>query len=109
MFERLRVSIGSQELTSLLQQLQHSLAEPEVYGVFTNASLVGTIASVIKETPTVKILVYDGKDSDVKAGSLEKIREAGVKVITFDEFISMGKEKPREPNHPEPEDIACIM
>lgn len=97
-------------LTACLpQQLQHSLAEPEVYGVFTNANLLGTIAAVISKTPTVKVLIYDGAEKDVKKGALDTIKSAGVKVFTFDEFIQLGKDKPSAPNLPQPEDVACIM
>ncbi|GAA5879725.1 hypothetical protein JCM1840_006838 [Sporobolomyces johnsonii] len=89
--------------------LKHSLAEPSVYGIFTNASLLSTVASVISETPSVKVLIYDGPSSDIKAGSLDKIKDAGVKVYAWDEFIQLGKDKPHEPTRPKPDDIACIM
>lgn len=85
------------------------MAEPDVYGIFTNASLLGTIANVIDKTPSVKVLVYDGKQEDVKAGALDKIKNAGVRILQFDEFLALGKANPREPNHPQPEDVACIM
>lgn len=55
------------------------------------------------------MLIYDGKDADIKKGSLETIREAGVKVLHFDDFIKLGKEKSHAPNHPQPDDVACIM
>ncbi|SCZ97936.1 BZ3500_MvSof-1268-A1-R1_Chr3-3g06468 [Microbotryum saponariae] len=91
--------------------LQHSLAEPEVYGLFTNANLVSTVANVISsgKTPSVKVVIYDGKDSDVKTGALDKLEKTGVKVYKFDDFIALGREKPHSPNHPQPEDLACIM
>ncbi|KAK4056373.1 long-chain fatty acid-CoA ligase [Microbotryomycetes sp. JL221] len=89
--------------------LQHSLAEPDVYGLFTNANLIGTISNVIDKTPSVKVLVYDGKQEDVKAGALDKIKGAGVKVLHIDEFLQLGKDNPREPNHPQPDDVACLM
>ncbi|KAM0789806.1 hypothetical protein ACM66B_006657 [Microbotryomycetes sp. NB124-2] len=89
--------------------LQHSLAEPDVYGLFTNANLLATVANVIDKTPSVKVLVYDGKQEDVKSGSIDKIKGAGVKVYHFDEFLKLGKDKSHEPNHPQPDDVACLM
>ncbi|GAA5931113.1 hypothetical protein JCM1841_000016 [Sporobolomyces salmonicolor] len=89
--------------------LKHSLAEPSVYGMFTNASLLSTVASVISSTPSVKVLIYDGPSSDIKAGSLEKIKHAGVEVYAWDEFVKLGKDKPHEPTRPKPDDVACIM
>ena len=80
-----------------------------MYGVFTNANLVSVVASVIKNTPTVKVLVWDGKESDVKSGALDTIKAAGVTVYHYDDFLKLGQQSPHEPNKPEPEDIACIM
>lgn len=91
--------------------LTHSINEPEVYGMFSNANLLGTIAAVVGKTPSLKVLVYDGEAKDVKAGALDTIKAAngGIKVYTFDEFLQLGKDKPSAPNPPKPEDLACIM
>lgn len=79
--------------------------------MFTNASLLSTIAKVIAKTPSLKVVVYDGPSSDVKSGSIEKIKEAngGVAVYSFDEFLALGKENLIEAKESKPEDIACIM
>lgn len=90
-------------------QLEHSLNEPGVYGMFTNAPLLGTLAAVISRTPTVKQVVYDGSGSDIKPGALEQIRAQGVTVYTWDEFVRLGEEKPSEEVRPKPDDVACIM
>lgn len=79
--------------------------------MFTNAALLGTIAAVVAKTPSLKVLVYDGAAADIKAGALESIAaaHAGIKILTLDEFLALGKANPVEPNHPKPEDTACIM
>lgn len=79
--------------------------------MFTNANLLGTVAAIVARTPSLKVLVYDGAASDVKAGALDAIKAAseGIKIFTFDEFIQLGKDNPKEPNHPQPEDTACLM
>ena len=102
---------ASQSSDLVASQLEHSLNEPSVYGMFTNANLLGMIASVIKRTPTLKFLVYDGPASDVKKGALERIAAAngGIKIYTFDEFLALGQKTPAEPNHPQPEDVGTIM
>lgn len=67
---------------------------------------------MIDRTPTLKVLVYDGPESDIKRGALEKIRaahEGGIRILTLEEFMKLGKENPVKPNYPEPEDIATIM
>lgn len=79
--------------------------------MFTNAALLGTIANVIAKTPTLKVLVWDGPASEVKKGALETIKAAngGIDIYTYEEFLALGKSKPSPPNHPQPEDVACIM
>ena len=89
--------------------LQHSITEPEVYGLFTNASLLSTVAAIVPSTPSLKVLIYDGDEKDIKKGSLEKIKEAGVDVHRFEEFLELGKKNPRESVKPSPQDVATIM
>lgn len=92
-------------------QLEHSLNEPGVCGMFTNSNLLGTLAAVITRTPTVKTVVYDGPSSDIKpADAIEKLQQAGVRVLHWDEFVQLGKDKKHEVvKRPEPDDVACIM
>ncbi|KAM0749891.1 acetyl-CoA synthetase-like protein [Meredithblackwellia eburnea MCA 4105] len=92
--------------------LAHSINEPSGYGIFTNASLLSTVAAVVEETPSLRVVIYDGKQEDIKKGSLEKIKAAHdgqVKVYTLDEFLELGKQKDVEPNLPTGDDVACIM
>ncbi|GAA5990281.1 hypothetical protein JCM5350_002077 [Sporobolomyces pararoseus] len=89
--------------------LQHSINEPEVYGLFTNASLLSTVSSIISECPSLKVLIYDGEEKEIKSGSLEKIKERGIKVYSWEEFLKLGKENPYEPTKPKPDDVATIM
>lgn len=91
--------------------LRHSINEPESRGVYTNANLLGTLASVVSSTPSLKFVVYDGKDSDIPAGALDKIRSAneGIQVLAFDDFLKSGKENPVAPNPPQPQDTLAIM
>ncbi|GAA5902462.1 uncharacterized protein JCM6883_001417 [Sporobolomyces salmoneus] len=89
--------------------LQHSINEPSVYGLFTNASLLSTVSSIVSSCPSLKVLIYDGDQKDIKSGSLEKIREQGIKVLHWEEFLKLGKENPKEPNRPGKDDVATIM
>lgn len=97
-------SLGEEGLT-------HSINEPEVYGIFTNANLLATIAAVVKNTPTLKVIIYDGEAKDVKAGAIDTLKAAngGIQVFHLDEFLKLGEENPAEPNLPKPEDLATIM
>ncbi|KAM0788307.1 hypothetical protein ACM66B_001450 [Microbotryomycetes sp. NB124-2] len=89
--------------------LRHSINEPNVYGMFSNANLLGTIAAVVKDTPSLKVLIYDGKQEDVKTGAIDKIKGAGIEVYHFDEFIQLGKDNRIDANPGKPEDTMCIM
>ncbi|KZP33141.1 long-chain-fatty-acid-CoA-ligase [Athelia psychrophila] len=40
--------------------LTHSLNEPDCVGIFTNADLLPTVSRVLKNTPSVRFVVYDG-------------------------------------------------
>ncbi|KAL8278789.1 hypothetical protein RQP46_008858 [Phenoliferia psychrophenolica] len=91
--------------------LEHSINEPSAYGMFTNANLLGTVAAIAGKTPSLQVLVWDGPAEAVPAGALDKIKAAreGIRIFTFDEFVQLGKDNPKEPNHPKPEDTACLM
>lgn len=89
--------------------LEHSLNEPEVYGLFTNAALLNTVAGVAAKTPTVKVVIYDGNKADVKAGAIEQLEKNGSTVYHLDDFLNLGEDNPVPANLPTPDDTACIM
>ncbi|KPV76200.1 uncharacterized protein RHOBADRAFT_48175 [Rhodotorula graminis WP1] len=98
------------------QGLQHSINEPDAYGIFTNANLLHTLASVVANTPSLRVVVYDGRAEDVPEGALDALKSSrskdgdhALEVYTFDEFVALGKAHPSEPHLPGPEDIACLM
>ncbi|KIJ61721.1 hypothetical protein HYDPIDRAFT_176879 [Hydnomerulius pinastri MD-312] len=91
--------------------LTHSLNEPDCVGVFTNAELLPTLSRVVKNTPSVRLVVYDG---EAKATLLEEIRgvREGLVVVSLDELRTTGKAQPLdilESRKPKPEDTALIM
>lgn len=91
--------------------LEHSLNEPEVVGVFTDSTLLRTLADAVKNTPTVRVVVYDGelkgKDQSLPE-EIAKVRE-GMRVVSLKELRDIGKSKPKDPEKPKPQDTACIM
>ncbi|TDL27083.1 long-chain-fatty-acid-CoA-ligase [Rickenella mellea] len=89
--------------------LTHSLNEPDCVGVFTNADLLSTLTTVLPNTPTIKLVIYDGEPSASALEALRKTRE-GLKVLTIQEVRDAGKGKPVDPSRrPSKEDVACIM
>lgn len=90
--------------------LQHSLSEPEVVGVFTNAELLPTLANVIDKADTVKYVIYDGKPEDKHLNKVRQVLESRQgKVLTIEELWNEGKANPAEANLPTRDDVACIM
>ena len=93
--------------------LTHSLNEPECVGVFTNADLFHVLANVLPNTPTIKLVIYDGKP---KQELLEKIKNArpDVTVLTIEELRKRGEgitisEEETRSRAPKADDVNCIM
>ncbi|KZT57572.1 long-chain-fatty-acid-CoA-ligase [Calocera cornea HHB12733] len=89
--------------------LQHSLDEPQVSGVFTNADLLATLLKVLDKAPTVKAIVYDGKAKPDVLEKLKKFRDGEIRLIHLDELEKLGEAHPHEPTPPKFADTACIM
>jgi long-chain acyl-CoA synthetase len=91
--------------------LTHSLNEPNCVGIFTNADLLKTVLEVLPNTPSVRIVVYDGEP---KADLLDKIRAVreGVTVLSIDELRARGRALSTDilaSRQPKPEAMCCIM
>lgn len=90
--------------------LEHSLSEPDVIGIFTNAELLGTLAKVIGKTQTVKYVIYDGKPDDKHIQTIKEVLSSRQgKLLTIEELWEEGKAHPAEPHLPTRDDVACIM
>ncbi|KAH8988981.1 long-chain-fatty-acid-CoA-ligase [Lactarius hatsudake] len=91
--------------------LQHSLNEPECVGLFTNAELLPVVAKVLKDVPSIRIVVYDGQPPEDVISKITGIRE-GVTVVSLDALREMGRTEPLEgadSRAPSSDDVACIM
>ena len=95
--------------------LTHSLNEPSCVGVFTNAELLPVLANVLANTPTVRVVIYDGTPTPAVLqklkGVIESQRSGEVQLLTLDEVRELGKGKPDIPadRRPKSEDTCCIM
>lgn len=54
----------------------------------------------------VKTVVVMGEGDEAALGAL---RDAGIAVRAWDEFLAAGEAKPVKPSPPKPDDVACIM
>ena len=91
--------------------LTHSLNEPNCVGVFTNSDLLVTLKNVLRNTPSVRLIIYDG---DAKSSLLDDIRSIreNLVILSIDELRSIGAEQPIEglkDRRPSKDDVALIM
>ncbi|KAJ9091805.1 hypothetical protein QFC20_007535 [Naganishia adeliensis] len=99
--------------------LQHSLAEPSVRMVFTNAALLPTLLQVVDDCPNLVWVVYDGEDTvdqDIVKKVNDKLaaRERPGRILSLDEVVQMGKENMVTAEDgfggkPSRKDLYCIM
>lgn len=87
--------------------LEHSLNEPECVGIFTNAELLPTVARVLQNVPSIRVIIYDGKPSSKVLDDLKSKRQ-GLTLLSIDELRKLGKGKTVEPTS-KPDEVACIM
>jgi long-chain acyl-CoA synthetase len=91
--------------------LTHSLNEPGCVGIFTNAELLPGLSRVIRDTPTVRLVIYDGEPKASTLTDLRNIRES-IQVVSIDELREIGRGQPTdalESRRPSPDTVACIM
>ncbi|KAH8825446.1 hypothetical protein DL96DRAFT_1682483 [Flagelloscypha sp. PMI_526] len=89
--------------------LAHSLNEPQSVGIFTNAELLPTLLTVFPNTPSVRLVVYDGEPKPELVDKLKATRE-GVEVFSLDEIRAKGKGVTEEVKvDVKPDDLALIM
>ncbi|KZV89082.1 long-chain-fatty-acid-CoA-ligase [Exidia glandulosa HHB12029] len=90
--------------------LTHSLNEPEVAAVFTDADLLDIFARVLPNTPSVRLVVYSG---EAAPAVLDKIRQTrhDVRIVTLDEVREAGRHSQTKIEHraPQADDVALIM
>jgi long-chain acyl-CoA synthetase len=70
------------------------------------------LAKIIKDTPTVRLVVYDGVADPAVLEDLKRNagdRDGGFKVVTLDEVEKLGRENPKEPIKADKDDVFCCM
>lgn len=91
--------------------LTHSLNEPNCVGIFTNAELLPILRRVVGNTPSVRLVVYDGEPKAQLLDEIRAVRE-GLVLCSIDELREVGKAQPMDTldgRRPSPADTALIM
>ncbi|KAL1598837.1 long-chain fatty acid-CoA ligase [Paraconiothyrium brasiliense] len=90
--------------------LKHSMLQTKAKIMFTDPHLLPRLVNPFKEAKDIQVVVYSTKDK-AELKHIEALTNAHphLKVISFDDFVALGKEHPAEPIPPKSDDLACIM
>lgn len=86
--------------------LKHTINLPGSVAVFTQADLIPKLAIVLRDTPTVNSVIYDGQ-ADNRA--LQAIRDLGIRPVTVDELLRLGRAYPAPPTPPTANDLYAVQ
>lgn len=86
--------------------LLHSMNETKVEAIYTVSELLPTVKNVANKCPSLKYIIYSGETTEDLVNFKKSVTQ---KVISLDELAKLGRNNPKEPKVPEPEDICCIM
>lgn len=90
--------------------LRHSLKQTRAKAIYTEPTLLKTLANVTKDTPDLETVIYNDLNT-VNESDIQKFKSANnqLKVISVSELRKLGQDVPVEPNPPSPDDLCCIM
>jgi long-chain acyl-CoA synthetase len=86
--------------------VKHTINLPGSIAVFTQADLLPKLVGILKDTPTVKSVIYDGQ-ADGRA--LQAIRDIGLQPLSVDELLRLGRAYPAPPTPPTAEDLYAVQ
>ncbi|KAJ7661936.1 long-chain-fatty-acid-CoA-ligase [Mycena polygramma] len=91
--------------------LTYSLNEPRCAALFANGELLGNLLAVLPNTPTVKLVVFDGPPSPKILAQLAEARP-DIHLTSLDDLRARGRGLPLAPlesRRPTGETVFCIM
>lgn len=89
--------------------LKHSIVQTGSKAIFLDPGLISTFTNVLPAAKEIKYVIYNSV-GEAKKEHLEKLKSnEGIKVISFDDLVQLGKDNPAEPVPPKKEDLACVM
>lgn len=93
-----------------LDALQHSIQATEPKVLYTESTLLGGLRKVLKETPSIKHVVFN-KTVELDESVLEELKNefTEIEFMPFDDLVKLGEENMVDPVKPSPEDLCCIM
>lgn len=86
--------------------VKHTINQPGCVAVFTQGELLAKLAPILPDCRTVKTVIYDGKADPAVA---QRIQDAGVRLVSMDELLQLGRANPARPTPPQGEDLMAVM
>jgi long-chain acyl-CoA synthetase len=90
--------------------LTHSVQQTKAKIMFTDPELLPKLVKPFQKTKDITTVVYSTKNA-AKQKDIEALTSAHphLRVISFDQLLSLGKDNPADPIPPKADDLACIM
>lgn len=90
--------------------LKHSMLQTKAKVMYTDPHLLPKLVKPFNNAKDIRVVIYSTKDK-AELKHIEALTNAHphLKVISFDDFVALGKDNPAEPIPPKSDDLACIM
>lgn len=90
--------------------LQHSLVQTEAKAIFLNPHLLKNLHNSLVHATEIKYVIYSD-DSAVNQSDIDTLQtlHPAVRILSWSQFLDLGRANPVEPDLPDREDLCCIM
>ena len=90
--------------------LRHSMVATKAKVVFLDPHLLPTLGNVLKAATDIRAVVWNNQHQ-VNQAHVDKLQAdfPQLKILSFDDLVTLGKENPVDPVPPAYEDLCCIM
>lgn len=98
-----------------IEGLRSSINDTGTKGILLDKSNLGTLAKVLKDTPSIKFVIYRDHEGGVLNEKEQEIvntfkdRNGGIEVLSYSELVQLGADNPVKPTPPKASDLCCIM
>lgn len=90
--------------------LKHSMLQTKAKIMFTDPHLLPKLVKPFNDAKDIQVVIYSTKDkAELKHVEALTTAHPHLKVMSFDDLVSLGKEHPADPIPPKADDLACIM
>lgn len=112
-----RIGAGSQSMTIVTAYdtlgqdgLTHSLVQTHAKAVFLDPHLLPQLMEPLDKATEVRYVIYN-TEAPVQQGAIDKLNQKHerLRILSFDEFVTLGQGQKHDPVPPSPDDLMGIM